>query len=79
MTGMAGPGGPMHAAPGAYQTYSAYSGYPAASVDPMWSYFTAIAGQVSILHCGFQVGIECRLKLPEISYILINAYLIVTA
>ncbi|XP_078084370.1 sorcin-like [Mustelus asterias] len=47
MTGMGGPGGPMHAAPpGAYQTYSAYTGYPsAASVDPMWSYFTAIAGQ----------------------------------
>lgn len=52
---MAGPmGGPMGGAPpqGGYGSYGGYpGGYGAAAPaanDPMWGYFTAIAGQVSL-------------------------------
>lgn len=54
---MPGPmGGPMGAGPpqGGYGPYGGYPGgygapAPAAN-DPMWGYFTAIAGQVSVKH-----------------------------
>lgn len=49
-------GGPMGGAPpqGGYSPYGggfpgAYGAPPPAANDPMWGYFTAIAGQVSVL------------------------------
>ncbi|XP_064419798.1 grancalcin [Latimeria chalumnae] len=48
MPGMPGPvGQPMPGGfPGPYPSYAQYpGGYPAPAADPMWNYFTAIAGQ----------------------------------